>query len=328
MPQVSVLLSIRNGAEELARTIGCLRRQTVEDIEILVMDDGSTDDTPALLAGIAAKDSRLRLFRHEESRGLTRSLNELLAAATAPLVAREDCGDFSLANRFELQLSHLAAHPNHVAVAGDFWIMSEEGEVIGVRRVPADPGRLREQLATSNPICHGTLMIRAEVLRRIGGYDESMRLAQDYDLLLRLLQEGDIGSVPQPLAAYVYAPGGLTFRNLRSQMAHMELSRHRHLGGEKPEILEHEPLDFAEAAARYHLMMGRMLLAKARTAEARRHFDIARCHPALAETVHPMRIVSFFPAWLLRLIKGVRKTIDDEPRPGEPATLDIPPNEE
>jgi glycosyltransferase involved in cell wall biosynthesis len=182
-PAVSVLMSVHNGAPFVSEAVASVLGQTERDLELIVVDDGSTDDTPARLAAVA--DPRLRLHR-QPCTGLTRALNRALDLARAPLVARLDADDLALPERLAHQRAFLAAHPE----VGLLGTAAREDDAAGaparVVRPPADDAALRRALIRANPFVHSSVMARRELLARVGGYDETLDVAQDYDLWMRL----------------------------------------------------------------------------------------------------------------------------------------------
>src|SRR5439155_16886683 len=110
MPSLSVLLPVRDAARFLGAALGSLARQTFEDYEVIAVDDGSTDETPRLLARAAALDPRIRVS-NTAPRGLPAALNRALERARAPLLARMDGDDLAHRRRFELQVGYLRDHP-------------------------------------------------------------------------------------------------------------------------------------------------------------------------------------------------------------------------
>lgn len=139
-PGLTVLMPVRNGGHYLAPACASVLTQQGATFEFLVIDDGSDDETPAILARLAAADGRMRVLR-QPAIGLVAALNRGLHAARAPLIARMDADDLSLPGRFAQQLAHLETHPQ-VAVLGTGWrtidaTAATRGEVTPPRSAPA-----------------------------------------------------------------------------------------------------------------------------------------------------------------------------------------------
>lgn len=196
-PRVSILLPAHNEAAEIVEAIGCIRQQTFTDWELLVLDDGSTDATPALVAAQAAVDPRVRLLRFEHQ-GLTRTLNAGLRVARGELIARQDADDRSLATRLERQVRFLDAHPEVAVVGSDWFEEGPDGRRV-TRRVAFVSGCVNDRLVERNPLAHSSVVFRRWAVEA-RGYDERYVCAQDYDLWLRLRRRGiTLWNLDEPL---------------------------------------------------------------------------------------------------------------------------------
>jgi len=202
-PAVSVLMSVHDGAPLVSEAVASVLAQTDPDLELLVVDDGSTDDTPARLA--AVDDPRLRLYRQPRT-GLTRALNRLLGLARADLIARLDADDLALPERLARQRAFMALHPE-VGLLGTAAREDDlTGRPLGVVRPPVDDAGLRRALIRANPFVHSSVMARRELLARAGGYDETLGVAQDYDLWMRLVRLTRLASLDEILVVRRLGP--------------------------------------------------------------------------------------------------------------------------
>jgi len=195
-PAVSVLMSVRNGAPWVKEAAESVLGQTVPDLELIVIDDGSTDATADLLATI--RDPRLRMERHPP-RGLTPSLNRALALARAPLLARLDADDLALPERLAWQRAFLDAHPEVGLLGTGVREVDVSGREIRVTRPPEDDAAIRRAMIRRNPFVHSSVMMRRSALEEAGGYDESLPVAQDYDLWMRMSRVTRVANLPAPL---------------------------------------------------------------------------------------------------------------------------------
>ena len=198
LPQVSVVMAVRDGERWLSEAIDSVLAQTFEDLEFVVIDDGSVDSTPQLLAKYVARDPRIRIVR-QEPRGLVPALNRGLAEARASFTARLDADDVAASNRLELQVSYLKNHPD-VALVGS-WAekIDARGHGNGQARPATGHNELVRVLAKSNPFLHSSVMFRTSVVRDLGGYRPVFEEAEDYDLWLRISERAKIANIPEPL---------------------------------------------------------------------------------------------------------------------------------
>jgi glycosyltransferase involved in cell wall biosynthesis len=195
-PAVSVVIAVRNGAAWVGEAVGSVLAQTDGDHELIIVDDGSTDATADLLAGIA--DPRLRVLR-QEAAGLTRALNRALGVARADLVARLDADDLMLPERLARQRAFLTAHPDVGVLGTAAREVDAAGLPVSEVRPPLDDAAIRRALIRRNPFVHSSVVMRRQVVEAAGGYDEAVAVAQDYELWLRLSRAAKLANLPEPL---------------------------------------------------------------------------------------------------------------------------------
>ena len=207
-PHVSVLMPVRNGMPWLPEALDSLSRQTLRDFEVIVLEDGSTDRTPEFLA--SCSDRRVRVIP-TGGVGIAAALNLGLAAAVAPLVARQDADDVSAPGRLETQLEYLTSHADVGVLATVSDYIDEQGRpvdnqwVTTIRHqqdVAQAPDQIRELMPLTCCVTHGSVMARASVLRDADGYRQPMAPAEDYDLWLRLLPCAAFAKLPERLYRY------------------------------------------------------------------------------------------------------------------------------
>ena len=206
-PAVSVLMGVRDGAPWVTGAIESILGQTLADLELVVVDDGSTDDTPELLARV--RDPRLVVERQAPA-GLTRALGRALARARAPLVARLDADDVARPDRLERQHAFLAAHPEVGLLGTAARVVDEAGREVGTIRPPEDDATIRRALMRRNPFVHSSVMARRSLVTQVGGYDPSFPVAQDYDLWLRLSPLTRMANLPEALVTRRLVAGRVT----------------------------------------------------------------------------------------------------------------------
>jgi glycosyltransferase involved in cell wall biosynthesis len=226
MPTVSVVTSVYNAGPYLRLSLESVLGQGDVDIECIVIDDGSTDASSEILAEMAARDSRLRIFT-QENRGLTLALIRGCAEARGELIARHDCDDLSLPGRLAAEARRLRDDPSLALVSCWSYGIGPAGEMLlEQRRAEAPAEATRELLeAAQGPPGHGSAMFRAETYRRVGGYRREFRVAQDWDLWLRLLDAGRCAFVPAFLYAYRIGTDSISARKRNQQTSYFNLAR-------------------------------------------------------------------------------------------------------
>jgi glycosyltransferase involved in cell wall biosynthesis len=206
--QISVIMPVWNMADSLERSIATILNQTYRDFELIVVDDGSTDETPRVLASLAAADSRIRVI-HQENSGIVTALNRAISESTGKYIARADGDDLYEPERLQVQFNYLEAHANVVLLCCSYHLSYPDGTSRLVVLPETHTDILRRQLLR-NEIMHSSVMMRSSALIQAGGYLERWRHLEDYELWFRLARFGKIASIPQPLARYRLHPGGIS----------------------------------------------------------------------------------------------------------------------
>jgi glycosyltransferase involved in cell wall biosynthesis len=198
VPLVSVLLAAHNGARYLGAAVDSVLGQTVADLELIVIDDASTDETPDLLAAVG--DERLVVLRNDEQAGLAASLNRGLDVAAGRYVARLDDDDIASPERLERQLARIRAEPK-VAIVGSAVVdLDAEGERGRIHILPTGGAALRWHALFSSPFFHPTVLVDRETLDRHGlRYDPAFQESEDYDLWTRFFAFADGANLSEPL---------------------------------------------------------------------------------------------------------------------------------
>jgi glycosyltransferase involved in cell wall biosynthesis len=213
-PAITVAMSVHNGEPYLAESIESVLGQSFGDFEFLILDDGSQDGSAATIARFAAADRRIRPICRE-NRGLIASLNQLLAEASAPLVARMDADDVCRPRRFERQVAFLHANPDHGVVGT--WSEDIDHRGRPIRCDGADQPLTHEEfvasIETHGPLlCHPAVMYRRELVRAVGGYHAAFLHCEDLDLWLRLASRTRIANIPERLLRYRRSEGQISQR--------------------------------------------------------------------------------------------------------------------
>ena len=201
---VSVLMSVYNGAPTLEKAAASVLAQTYRNLELILCDDASTDDTWRIMQRIAAQDARVTVFQNKTNRGLGASLNGCLSRAGGEYIARQDADDVSDPDRIERTMDFLLSSGAPYAACGVR--VFDDGGVWSTRQYPQ---RITKHIIVQkNPFFHPTMVFRRAVLEGVGGYSETpeTRRTEDYDLVMRLAAEGVIGENLPEILYSVYEP--------------------------------------------------------------------------------------------------------------------------
>jgi len=192
-------MPVFNGERFVAQAVESLLAQSLRDIEIIIVDDGSTDATPRILASYRSRDARLRFITNTENMRQSYSRNAGIAAASAPFVALMDADDVALPERLRAQVAFMHDHPS-VALSGCFsYRMDEDGTLSSrIIRHPTDSAEIKARLLFRSCISHRSVIARRKLLEHYC-YDEKFPVSQDFDLFSRIAQDHAIANLPRAL---------------------------------------------------------------------------------------------------------------------------------
>jgi len=198
-PRVRVVIPTFNNARFVAEAIQSVLDQSVADLEIVVVDDGSTDATREVVGGIA--DRRVA-YRRQENQGPSAARNNALRDATNELVAFLDADDLWLPDKLARQLALVDASPTVGLVHGAYIVVDEQRRELRRRLGPGLSGRVADRLAVENLVSGSatTALVRRAVLDEVGLFDESLRGGEDWDLWFRIARVAELAYVPEPIA--------------------------------------------------------------------------------------------------------------------------------
>jgi glycosyltransferase involved in cell wall biosynthesis len=222
MPLVSVLLPVYNALPDLSRALRSLLAQTFVDFEIIAIDDGSTDGSGELLENFAKQDARLRVFHQPNAGALGKVLNRAAELAQGKYLARQDADDASSPIRLEKQVAYLNANPETGLCGTWTWFIDHELGPLFSLELPDDHALLtRYLLKKMNPLTHGSVMFRADIFQKVGGYRGSY--AEDFDLWVRMSENSRLG-ICKTLGYYYWrSVGGISYGSDLRQQALLQL---------------------------------------------------------------------------------------------------------
>jgi glycosyltransferase involved in cell wall biosynthesis len=313
-PKVTVLMPAYNAGKYIAEAIRSVLEQGFSDFELLIVDDGSSDDTRQVIGSFS--DARLRLLE-QENRGISAALNAGLLAARGYYIARFDADDICLPQRLARQVGFLDANPSYVLTGSEAEYILENGEHLFNFRCSAySHAEIRKRLYHSCPFIHSSVMYRKKEVLEAGGYSVHAHNFEDYLLWVTLIHAGKFHNLPEMLIKVRFNPSSVTID---------EKWRGRRFRRLKQEIIQRGAITDAEGAVlltiirnqetrrikegSYHALCGKKFLADNYQPAK------ARWHVLRAIHIHPFRLdnfamlaVSFLPPkwikWLHRRSPG------------------------
>lgn len=213
-PRVSVVLPVYNGSMFLREAIDSILNQTMQDLELVIVDDGSTDSSREIIASVT--DPRVVTILRDRNYGLADTLNLGVDTASASLIARQDQDDLSFPQRLARQVDFLASHPQ-VGLLGtwaEIRSIDNHGtwRPTGAHRHPDRDVVLRWRLLWNNPFVHSSVMFDRQIFQDAGRYGTDPRASfpEDYDLWSRMAPHTCLANLPEALVSYRQSPSGMS----------------------------------------------------------------------------------------------------------------------
>lgn len=216
VPLVSVILPVFNGGAYLILAVESVLAQTFADFELIIINDGSTDDSWDVIQNYAREDGRIRAFS-QTNKGLVATLNRGLGKARGLYLARMDSDDICFEHRFAAQVKALDSRPELGIVGGALVLIDGEGRVVSKHTYPRGQ-RLKERMLYGALLCHPLVMGRTELFRKAGGYRSYYRYCEDYDLWLRLSQLTELDNLTDALLFYRMHEANITSKHATLQI--------------------------------------------------------------------------------------------------------------
>ncbi len=224
MTLLSVCMAVRNGQATIEHAVRSIRRQTFADWELVLIDDGSIDETVNIVRAFA--DARIRLFQNPQSLGLAASLNMALSQSKGKFIARMDADDVCFPRRFDQQLRYLEQYPKVDLVGGQALMFCSDWDLAGVLNVPLDHEQITRTPGSSFPLLHPSWMGKADWFTRYK-YDEQYIRAQDFEMLLRAMPHSVYANIPDVVLGYRYEKQSLAKRRASRAYQRLAISKNR-----------------------------------------------------------------------------------------------------
>jgi len=195
-------MTIYNGAEFMEKAIDSVLNQTYRNIELIILNDGSTDATEAIALEKQRQDHRINYFINEENLGLSQSRNKAMKLAQGDLIAITDADDINVPHRFELQVSQLLKHPEVDIIGSSVTLVNNKNEICDVWYYPLEHNEIKEGLETASTVANPSCMFKREVFSRLGGYTAELIICEDWDFFYRAGSYFRFANISEPLVFY------------------------------------------------------------------------------------------------------------------------------
>jgi len=243
-PLVSVVMPVYNGEAYLKAAIESVLNQSLADLELVMINDGSKDESAHIAHSYL--DPRIRVIHNETNRGVIYSRNRGLAEARSSMVALLDCDDIALPDRLALQYDYLEDNPSLMMVGGHAELIDEAGRPTGAYyKMPVGSAKIHVELLFRNVFVNSTIMYRKKAVQRIGGY-RGGGYGEDYDLAFRLAEQYPVDNLDKVLVQYRVHQHNISHQADLMKKGEEELINyfHRRLGIPRSDLLQKTHLSF------------------------------------------------------------------------------------
>lgn len=217
LPVISVLMPVYNAENYIKDAVESILNQTLTDFEFIIINDGSTDGTLAILESYAKLDGRICLISRE-NKGLIDTLNEGITLVKSPLIARMDADDIALPSRFEEQFNYLTSHPDVICVGGASIIIDEESRELNLLLLPVSDDEIQNKALLGHcPINHPAAMFSTQAIKSLNGYRKDFYPSEDLDLWLRMGEIGKLANLKNAVIKYRFISNSISGRMAEEQ---------------------------------------------------------------------------------------------------------------
>lgn len=300
----------------LKSTVQSILNQSFTDFEYIIINDGKDPDVINVVND--CNDDRIRL-KNIEKVGLTRALNYGLNFAKGDYIARQDGGDISLENRFRAQVDFLQKNPDIALLGTSIRNESLEGDFLGNTVFPSKDQEIKSHIVFQNTFWHGTVIFKREIALRLKGYRDFFKMAQDYDLWLRISENYKVHNLKEILYVRTVDKNSISLMSKHIQMKYGEIARIFHKdrqNNKKEDLSQLEPVEklltnyskpVNKVNADYFFYCGRLLLTERNKKVARSYFIQAVKNQPFHIVTIIFLFVTFIPNIILNRIEKIWK---------------------
>ncbi len=217
-PRISILIPVYNGSRTITETIDSVFKSTYTNFEVLLINDGSTDDSGKICEELAKTHSQIRFFNHTVNRGLSGTLNFGVSEAKGEYIARINQDDVMTPDRLEKQLDFLTAHPEVVCVGGAIELFTDSGKIVDLVRFPLTDKELKAKWLYLSPFSDPTVMYRTETVKKTEGYTQKFWPVDDVHMWYQLGTIGKLANLKDIVTKVRWHEEAGSIKSHRTQM--------------------------------------------------------------------------------------------------------------
>lgn len=303
--KVTVLMPAYNAGKYIAEAIESVLQQTFTDFNLLIVNDGSADNTPEIIRSFS--DKRIHLI-HQSHKGIAAALNKGLSKATSEYIARFDADDICFPERLTEQVSFLDSHQDYIIVGSEAEYISENGEhLFHFKSIGHTHEQIIQKIYSYCPFVHSSVMYRKEAVIKAGGYSVHAHNFEDYLLWMQLLKSGKFYNLPQQLIRVRFNPASVTiderwrgrfFRKMKREIINKGTITEKE-GSHLLSIIKSQDFQNIKEGAYYALCGKKILLDNHQRKKARPLFSKAIMRYPYRLDNYALYLLSFFPDFFI-----------------------------
>jgi glycosyltransferase involved in cell wall biosynthesis len=202
-PKISILITTRDRADFITKAIESVLNQSFADWEILVLDDDSKDNTKEIVNIYQTKDTRIKYYKNSPALGISKNRNKALSISSGKYIAVLDSDDFWLdKDKLQKQYDFLEANPDYVLIGSNIKIIDEKGNFIKETTFATENIDIRKKILKNNQIPHSTVLMKKNLIEKVGNYNEKISCVEDLDLFLKLGTLGKFKNLTESTTFY------------------------------------------------------------------------------------------------------------------------------
>ncbi|MFT4303209.1 MAG: glycosyltransferase [Candidatus Woesearchaeota archaeon] len=210
---ISIIIPVFNEENYIQRTINSILKQSYKNYEIIIIDDGSNDNTIKNIP----KNKKIRILKNKKNKGIVYSLNKGIKHSKGEYIARIDAGDISNKKRLEKQINEFKKDKNLGIIGTWCNFIDEKNKEIITLRPPTNYSKIKKEILRHNLITHPTLMIKKEVIEEIGSYTDKFKYNEDYELVIKCIKKYKVKNIPEILTTCLIRKKGLSYKKEKKQ---------------------------------------------------------------------------------------------------------------
>jgi glycosyltransferase involved in cell wall biosynthesis len=313
MVRVTVLMPAYNAGSYIGEAVQSVLDQTFTDFELLIVNDGSTDNTLEILNSF--NDPRIRIINRSNG-GVSAALNTGIENSVTNLIARFDADDLCMPDRLEKQVAFMAENPDYILIGSNAEYITEEGEYIFTYEIANYSNeQIQQDILKGCPFIHSTVCYRRSAVRAAGGYEEKAHTFEDYFLWTKLIRFGKVRNFSEALIKVRFNPSSVTIDEKDYDPLFRKLKRKALVTGvitdEEGELIRRSAsrLTYKKKEASYFRMLGKKFLwNNYQPGRARKSFLKSIKREPFSFTSYVLFFLSVFPENIIKMIYHKKKT--------------------